>query len=501
LAHERTRANSTSANGDRPEPPYSVEAEQAVLGAMLLDAEALIHGLVTLAAEDFYRPAHRTIFTAISSLEAEGRHVDVITLSTTLGQAGLLDDIGGGPFLHTLIESVPTAAAVKDYATDVAETAALRQLIDLGFRITQLGYAGSGDAAARRGIAERWLSDLTRIGSGLSSDRATDGATFCLDVAVTVTPIWGSTDGREVIWPTGESLMLVGPQGVGKTTLAGQLTLARIGIPGHEQLLGFPVIPTTARVLYLACDRPQQIRRSFRRMVDEADRAILAERLVVWQGPPLQDLAKQPTLLSDLARQAGADTLIVDSLKDVTLDLAKDEGGAAYNRARQAALAQGIELVELHHQRKASSDGRKPKQLADVYGSVWLTAGAGSVLLLWGDAGDPVVEMVHLKQPVDEVGPCRLLHDAERGTTIVVQGADLLDLVRVKPGLTAVEAAKLLFDIDDRSPEPKEVEKARRKLDALVRRRLLICKDGIAGRPGGQAKPATYHPIVNTEPS
>ena len=202
-------------------------------------------------------------------------------------------------------------------------------------------------------------------------------------------------------------------------------------------------------------------------------------------------------MLCDLARQAGADTIIIDSLKDVAADLVKDETGAGYNRARQLALVEGIELVELHHQRKSGSDGRKPKALSDVYGSVWLTAGAGSVILLWGDPGDPVVELAHLKQPSEEIGPFKILHDAEHGTTLVLHGADILDLVKAKPGLTASDAARLIFDIESETPERKEVEKARRKLEALVRKGFVHRKDGSVG--GAAKQPATYWLVTHAE--
>jgi hypothetical protein len=79
-----------------------------------------------------------------------------------------------------------------------------------------------------------------------------DGAPFVLDAPTTVPCIWGRGD--EVIWAGGESLTIAGPPGVGKTTLSGQLVRARLGLLGT--LLGYPVEPTSGRVLYLAMDRP-----------------------------------------------------------------------------------------------------------------------------------------------------------------------------------------------------------------------------------------------------
>ena len=88
--------------------------------------------------------------------------------------------------------------------------------------------------------------------------------------------------------------------------------------------------------------------------------------------------------------------------------LSNDDVGSAVNRAIAGVIAQEIEFAGNHHQRKATSENKKPTSLNDVFGSVWITAGAGSVILLWGEAGDPIVELTHLKQPADEVGPLEL---------------------------------------------------------------------------------------------
>lgn len=111
-------------------------------------------------------------------------------------------------------------------------------------------------------------------------------------------------------------------------------------------------------------DRPKQIARSFRRMVGDAWRAELDARLTVWPGPPPYDIAKYPALLLKLAREAGADTVVVDSLKDAAVGISDDDVGAGYNRARQLALVEGVQLVELHHLRKAPKrEGRRPDRL------------------------------------------------------------------------------------------------------------------------------------------
>src|SRR5690606_30677182 len=133
----------------------------------------------------------------------------------------------------------------------------------------------------------------------------------------------------------------------------------------------------------------------------------------------------------------------------------EDAVGAAVNQAHQGVVAAGIELVVCHHQRK-SQDGRKPNHLDDVYGSTWITAGAGSVVLLWGQPGDAYVELTHLKQPVDEVGPLSIHHDHVKGRSTVPEPVDLLELAKGSP-LTVADAARHIYETD--SPDRNQVER------------------------------------------
>ena len=292
--------------------------------------------------------------------------------------------------------------------------------------------------------------------------RALDGATFFLDAPDHVPAVWG--EGERVLWPEGEPLLIVGPDGVGKTSLAQQLAFKRHGI-GEDVLLGLPIALDPRAVLYVAADRPEQARRSGRRMVSEADRRAL-EWLRVWRGPLPFDLVTHPERLARFAADHDAGTLVLDSLKDVALDLSQDETGSRVAHAFQHVVAAGVELVALHHPRKEGTDGRKSRSLADVYGSRWIPAACGSVILLWGDAGDPLVELSHAKPPVAEVGPLTLAHDHARGRTVVHDVTDLLELVRAaRDGLTAPEAARAVYGAG--RPSQAQIEKARRRLDRL----------------------------------
>lgn len=322
--------------------------------------------------------------------------------------------------------------------------------------------------------------------------RADDGARFILDAPDSPPPIWGS--GEQIAWAKGEALLLCGPDGVGKTTLAQQIVRARLGI-GDPTLLGLTIEPSARRVLYVAADRPSQAQRSMARMFSEADRATLSERLVVWRGPLPHDLAKAPDFLAVIAELYDADTVVLDSLKDAAMDLSKDETGSRLNQSIQTALAEGIEVLGLHHQRKAQAGAGAPRALADVYGSRWLTAGAGSVLMLWGEPGDSVVELRHLKQPLEDIGPLQIHHDHHAGVSQVLDHVSVYEVVqRATNGATAGAVAITFYGKPD--PGKNEIEKVRRQLERLVREGQLHRREPVKGGRGG-SDPATYYPVLH----
>jgi replicative DNA helicase len=116
-------------------PPHNLEAEEAVLGAVLASGRLLAEVAGQLEEADFYRPAHRTMWRAILRLADRGQPTDPVTMLGELDDSGELADVGGGPFLHTLIEAVPTVANAAHYARLVADTARRRRVIDLGIRL------------------------------------------------------------------------------------------------------------------------------------------------------------------------------------------------------------------------------------------------------------------------------------------------------------------------------------------------------------------------------
>lgn len=324
-----------------------------------------------------------------------------------------------------------------------------------------------------------------------ATNRFTDGATFVLDEDPGCAARWGA--GEQVLWARGESLIVTAAPGVGKTTIAGQLTRALLGL--RPDLLGLPVEPA-GRVLYLAMDRPRQIARALRRMVTEADRATLAARLTVWKGPPPADIAKSPETLLALARRVDADVVVLDSLKDAAIGLSSDEVGAGVNIALQYLLAADVDVLVLHHQAKRSTagTGAKPTELSDVYGSTWITSGAGSVVLLHGEPGATTVELRHLKQPAEPLGPLRLTFDRHAGTIDLDDGNfDALAWLRAQRTPITVHHLTAARFGPDAVTVSARIESCRRELQRLTRAGLANEHPGTRGGPGG-GTPTTWTP-------
>lgn len=270
---------------------------------------------------------------------------------------------------------------------------------------------------------------LHRYGDGLQGAPQlgdVDGGSFLFDIPAGVPAVWGDAEGH-VLWAEGEAMMIAGPQGVGKTTDLGQLTFGLCGVPGFETLYGLPVrpLPPGKRVVYLALDRPRQIARCLRRLVAPEHRALLEERLVVWQGPLPFNVLREPNRLAEWLLELRAGAVAVDSLKDLAGKLSDEEVGATLNGAFQRCIAEGIEVVTAHHNRKANAENRRPKTLADVHGSENLTRGLGSVICLFGAAGDDEVELSHLKQPAEVVGPFVVARDHETGRSRIAHEGEL----------------------------------------------------------------------------
>ncbi|GIM45857.1 replicative DNA helicase [Collibacillus ludicampi] len=143
-------------------PPQNIEAEQAVLGAILIDPDVLTTVTEVLQPEDFYRTSHQRIFSAMCAIGDQGEPVDLVTVTAYLQDNNQLEEIGGVSYLATLANAVPTSANVDYYANIVHEKAVLRRLIRVATQIASSGYDGSSTVSELIDDAERRIFEIAQ---------------------------------------------------------------------------------------------------------------------------------------------------------------------------------------------------------------------------------------------------------------------------------------------------------------------------------------------------
>jgi replicative DNA helicase len=143
-------------------PPQNVEAEQAVLGAIFLEPASLTLASEVLIPEDFYRAAHQKIFKAMLTLSDKGEPVDLITVTSELADAKLLEEVGGVSYLSDVANSVPTASNIEYYARIIEEKSILRRLIRTATTIAQDGFSREDEVDALLNEAEKNIMEVAR---------------------------------------------------------------------------------------------------------------------------------------------------------------------------------------------------------------------------------------------------------------------------------------------------------------------------------------------------
>jgi replicative DNA helicase len=150
-----------SGNSLHKVPPQNTEAEQSVLGGILIENEAFNKVVEILNCEDFYRESHRKIFKSMISLSEKNEPSDLITLTNELKYKNLLEEVGGASYLTSLIDSVPTAANIEYYARIVREKSILRKLIQAATEIVTQSYEDRGDVDGFVDDAERVIFQIS----------------------------------------------------------------------------------------------------------------------------------------------------------------------------------------------------------------------------------------------------------------------------------------------------------------------------------------------------
>src|SRR3989344_5734908 len=159
---KKTVENQPSNNFINRVPPQSIEAEQSVLGSLLLDRDAIIKIADLITSDDFYDDKHRLIYLAILALYDERASIDILTVSNKLEDGHNLERLGGISYLTTLVNSVPSSAHVVHYANIVRRKGTLRRLISSATDIVGLGYQEDTDLEALLDTAEQKLFGVSQ---------------------------------------------------------------------------------------------------------------------------------------------------------------------------------------------------------------------------------------------------------------------------------------------------------------------------------------------------
>ncbi len=274
-------------------PPHSIEAEESVIGGILLDNTALDRALEVLLPEDFYREAHRKIMQAIVDLNSRTEPVDLITLSDALKSRNQLQDVGGAAYLAELVERVPTAAHVTYYSRIVKDKAILRLLIQITTEISMRSFEAQADVERFLDEAEQKIYEVSERKTKPSFFRVREIVVESMKAVeqlyerrelVTGVPTgYTDLDRKTAGLQPGDLIIVAGRPSMGKTALALNIAQyaaleARIGVAvfslemSKEQLV-FRMLCSEARV------DQSKVRAGFAAERDYPKLAIAAERL------------------------------------------------------------------------------------------------------------------------------------------------------------------------------------------------------------------------------
>lgn len=390
-------------------PPQAIEAEQATLGAMLLERQAIQKAAALLAPEDFHREAHGIIFGAVVELARRGDPVDQTTLAAELSTRGKLEQANGQPYLSQLLDAVPTAAHVEYYARIVADKALLRRLIGAAAGIAEECYGDVESVADVASRAEAAIREVARAKGRLNVRTLREGLDAAYErigkaqedpapVRGVPTGI-GNLDGMTGGFAPGALVYVAGRPGLGKTSLmmTGALASARAGYPAllfsfemsHEEI--------EERWVQMGCQVCSQRLRAgtleethWRRIADGMNR--MRDLPVAWYaGRPLA-----PSEILVVARQVAGDMgiglVLVDYLQLMSMGGRRRDGRTQevddISRALKGAAQELRVPIMVGCQLSREVERRTPPRpvLADLRESGQIEADANAVLLLYSQA-------------------------------------------------------------------------------------------------------------------
>jgi replicative DNA helicase len=417
-------------------PPQSIEAEQSVLGALLIDRDAVIEVAELLRPEDFYRQAHGTIYAAVIELSERREPVDLVTVSEVLERQGLLDAVGGSAYLTSLINLTPTAVNAVYYARIVERKAVLRGLISAAGRIAGIGYDEAQDVEVSIDKAEQELFAVSqkRVASGFSALRsllhsAYDRLDYLHQHKGEVSGIrtgFSDLDAMTTGLQKSDLIILAARPSIGKTSLA--LNFAEHAAVKEGKTVGIFSLEMSKEQLVLrllssvAGIDSQRLRTGF---LEEMDFTRLA--------PAMNTLSEAPIFIDDtpnittmelrtkarrLQAESGLDLIIVDYLQLMQGSASNKDA----NRVQEVAeISRGLKALARELQvpvislsqlsRQAEMRESREPRLSDLRESGSIEQDADLVMFLWRekergpDEAESDGEIVKLKLAKHRNGP------------------------------------------------------------------------------------------------
>ncbi|MGV9854979.1 DnaB-like helicase N-terminal domain-containing protein [Streptomyces sp. NPDC003442] len=224
-------------------PPHDVEAEQAVLGGMLLSEQAIKAVIEIIEGPDFYRPAHETIFRVITAMTVQGTPIDPITVAAELTERGEIARVGGASYLHTLVDQTPTAANAEYYAEIVRKAATRRKVLEAVESAAHLARSGDGDLDA---ILDALREQITTAAEASSLRQRSDTGWEFSDLSSVlngshkpVTPVVGARDDGHGLFYPGHVNGVQGESEAGKSWVALITALIEINRGNHVVYIDF----------------------------------------------------------------------------------------------------------------------------------------------------------------------------------------------------------------------------------------------------------------------
>jgi replicative DNA helicase len=405
------RDSGTLSLADAPQPPHSIEAEQAVLGGLLLDPAAWDNVADVIIPEDFYRPDHKLIFQAIGALAGSAKPCDVVTVVGELERRSELDQAGGLAYLGSLARDTPTAANVRAYADIVRERSLLRQLIHAGTEIASAVFNNDGETARELvDKAEQKVFEIAEMGfrgrQGAMAVRALLPAVIDQIDDAYANPDklrglpTGFTDFDKMTGGLrpGDLVIVAGRPSMGKTTLA--VNMAEYAALHHQQ--------TRASVAIFSMEMPSE--------------QVITRMLSSIGGVPLHNLRSGRISDDDWVRITSATSQLSEAkiFIDETPALSPTELRA---RSRRVKREHGLDLIVVDYLQLMQVPGNKENRATEI---AEISRG---LKILAKELSCPVIALSQLNRGVEQRESKKPVMSDLRESGSIEQDADMILLI------------------------------------------------------------------------